>query len=80
MVKLTLGFPSLLNVTSVNNFACAISEGLVVPYNDVRTSVNTNCKNAPLIFYDTNQDIVRDFNTSGKTPIYYYNFYIRSIT
>jgi hypothetical protein len=80
MVKLTLGFPAPLTFSKINDFACAISESLIIPYNSTKSSVNTNCKNAPLIFYSSYFNDIRDFNTSGDKPYFYNNFYIRSTT
>lgn len=79
-IKLTLGFGSPLNFTTTNNMACAIAEGLVIPYQEVRTSVNTNCKTMPLIYYNAYTDIVWDLKTPAPGEVFYYNFYIRSVT
>lgn len=81
MVKLQLGFSSPLNYSKVNDYACAISQSLIIPYTQTISSVNSNCKNASLIFFDTYNDIMWNYNISSSNSMsFYYNFYIKSFT
>jgi hypothetical protein len=58
-----------------------ISSSLIIPYSEVVSSVNTNCKNSPLVFYSAYDKPVWDFNTSLNSQEAFYNiFYIKSFT
>jgi hypothetical protein len=45
LMKIGLNFPSILTYLQVNTIACAISEQLMIPYNETISSVHSNCKN-----------------------------------
>lgn len=59
-VKVSLGFKFPLKYKYVNNYACAISESLIIPYNNVVNSVNSNCIIKNSVYINDDQNLVWD--------------------
>jgi hypothetical protein len=59
-VKVSLGFKLPLKYEYVNNYACAIAESLIIPYNNVVNSVNSNCIIKNSVYVKDDQNFVWD--------------------
>jgi hypothetical protein len=76
LMKITLGFSSMLNFSQVNSISCSISLQLSIPYNETISSVHSNCINNTEIYHRYYSQYYDEKSISDQNYPYLYFFYV----